>query len=596
MKKRRLLSIVLSLCMVLALMPQMVFAEEPGNYNELQGMMRDARYNGTVTLMKDYTINNTVTVYDTTLDLNGHVIKMTGNGSVIKVDNSSNFTLQDSSEGKTGVITSDTGSGPGFGGGVYVDELGSFTMNGGIIHDCYAQSGGGVFVRSGGSFTMNNGAISGCNAHVLGGGVCLDKGGSFTMNGGTIYNCSSPDGGVVYNWGTLYANGGTIRDSVYNRGLIENATTDGCTVFYGGINIVDSGTINGKKVTFKKDNSTYAVEIVKNGNKAAVPEAPTKEGYSFEGWYTDENKPYEFNSAVTENINLYAGFESLTYTVTYDSGEGEGSIEAGTKTHGENFILSSKTFTREGYIQTGWMDENGAEYDLGDTYTEDADVTLYPVWDKIVTLKVPFTTTVKLGGNVSPGETTFDLAVVDANADKESYKDVTAAGSVTTNGAGDYKGNMIFTGPSQQLRAMFCEGAFVQQVNAGEDGWTYDDTVWGLVWQDDIVALASADDATTEYSVNIFPAKYEKSENGIFYSINEGEKPVDNMRFQNTYTKSTTNPSDPEGTTNGDAENADKNAKTGDDTNLALWLALMLLSGAGITSTAVYTRRKRTKV
>ena len=96
--------------------------------------------------------------------------------------------------------------------------------------------------------------------------------------------------------------------------------------------------------------------------------------------------------------------------------------------------------------------------------------------------------------------------------------------------------------------------------------------------------------------MNIFPAKYEKSENGIFYSINEGEKPVDNMRFQNTYTKSTTNPSDPEGTTNGDAENADKNANTGDDTNLALWLALMLLSGAGITSTAVYTRRKRTNV
>lgn len=40
---------------------------------------------------------------------------------------------------------------------------------------------------------------------------------------------------------------------------------------------------------------------------------------------------------------------------------------------------------------------------------------------------------------------------------------------------------------------------------------------------------------------------------------------------------------------------SDKNsAKTGDDTNLALWLALMLLSGAGITGTAVYTRRNRT--
>ena len=39
---------------------------------------------------------------------------------------------------------------------------------------------------------------------------------------------------------------------------------------------------------------------------------------------------------------------------------------------------------------------------------------------------------------------------------------------------------------------------------------------------------------------------------------------------------------------------ADKNAKTGDDTNLALWLALMILAVAGIAGTTVYTRRKRT--
>ena len=35
-------------------------------------------------------------------------------------------------------------------------------------------------------------------------------------------------------------------------------------------------------------------------------------------------------------------------------------------------------------------------------------------------------------------------------------------------------------------------------------------------------------------------------------------------------------------------------AKTGDDTNLALWLALMILAGAGIAGTTIYTRRKRT--
>ena len=74
---------------------------------------------------------------------------------------------------------------------------------------------------------------------------------------------------------------------------------------------------------------------------------------------------------------------SQKYTITYDGGEGvEGSIEAGTKTHGENFTLSSMTFTRKGFVQTGWATSDGGEkvYDLGGTYTENKDITLYPVW------------------------------------------------------------------------------------------------------------------------------------------------------------------------------------------------------------------------
>ena len=51
------------------------------------------------------------------------------------------------------------------------------------------------------------------------------------------------------------------------------------------------------------------------------------------------------------------------------------------------------------------------------------------------------------------------------------------------------------------------------------------------------------------------------------------------------------------GTTDGsdnDSKSDKDSAKTGDDNNLALWLVLMLLAGAGIAGTAVYTRRKRT--
>ena len=46
---------------------------------------------------------------------------------------------------------------------------------------------------------------------------------------------------------------------------------------------------------------------------------------------------------------------------------------------------------------------------------------------------------------------------------------------------------------------------------------------------------------------------------------------------------------------NNDSKSDDEDSvKTGDSTNLALWLVLMLLASAGITGTTLYTRRKRT--
>lgn len=133
-----------------------------------------------------------------------------------------------------------------------------------------------------------------------------------------------------------------------------------------------------------------------------------------------------------------------TYTVTYDPGEnGVGDQVVKLKTQGEDLILEGETFTREGYKQIGWSIEENYDswnyYYLGEKYTTDEDVTLYPVWDKIITLTVPYTTTVTQGGNVAPGETTFTLEVVDCWGTKIEPDGVTFSGSVTTNGVGDYK-------------------------------------------------------------------------------------------------------------------------------------------------------------
>ena len=193
------------------------------------------------------------------------------------------------------------------------------------------------------------------------------------------------------------------------------------------------------------------------------------------------------------------------------------------------------------------------------------------------TLTVPFTTTVKLGGNAAPGETVFTLEIVDANAGEETYADVTVSASVTTNGAGSYTGTMTLTGPFQQLRNMLCEGAFVKQVDAGAANWTYDDTVWGLLLTE-VVAFASTDDAAPEYTVLILPATCEETENGKYYDLEWDADPVDQMSFTNTYTQSTTKPGTPE---------------TGDNSNLTLWVALLVVSAAGVIGTCVYSKRRR---
>ena len=62
-------------------------------------------------------------------------------------------------------------------------------------------------------------------------------------------------------------------------------------------------------VTFdSKGGSDVAAKPVKNGDAISAPAAPTKDGYIFAGWYTDEmlNEKYDFNKSVIDNMTLYA--------------------------------------------------------------------------------------------------------------------------------------------------------------------------------------------------------------------------------------------------------------------------------------------------
>ena len=64
-------------------------------------------------------------------------------------------------------------------------------------------------------------------------------------------------------------------------------------------------------VAYYSNGEMLDYDVVKTGEKVARPVDPTRAGYEFTGWYTDEDcsKAYDFDSAVTEDLKLYAGWK-----------------------------------------------------------------------------------------------------------------------------------------------------------------------------------------------------------------------------------------------------------------------------------------------
>ena len=293
--KKRILSILLALCMLFCLVPITVFAAGETNRKveteqELVAALADDTADF-IRLTKDIDISSSLTVLrKVTLDLNGYVLKMTGSGSVIILDNKSGITgdltlidsnptaehkfkvngaepwVLDDSGTETvygGIITGGTGSRIFFsngveGGGVIIGS-GALTMNGGNIVGCIANEGGGLFL-SDGSFTMNAGSIVGCSTpnrlttgEAFHGGIYafgpmanIDTTGVITLTGGLIKNNGRYAINAAY-MTTIYANGGEVYGGVHLNQACKItclAEDNGITAFKGKTVIGGTSSVN----------------------------------------------------------------------------------------------------------------------------------------------------------------------------------------------------------------------------------------------------------------------------------------------------------------------------------------------------------------
>ena len=350
--KTKLLTVLLTLCMLLSLVPMTAataFAANTTtvtNETELTAALENAdcaeiKLGGSIETTWELDVGRTVT-----LDLNGYTLSCSGTDEdIIRVRSSGSLTIKDSSTGgkidgqnkncgievKGGTLTLESGSivnctdADGDGGAVDVSntgvtetqvKYGKFIMNGGAIMDCKAgDDGGAVDIGSGCTFIMNGGTISSCRADDDGGAVFIKQSGSFELNGGVIQNCSAgANGGAVniYQDGRFTMTGGTIKSCKVDLGGLGMAvygSNDKAVVTMTGGTFEDCGaypySFDEFTVTFDSDGGS-AVTAQKVLNSPAIkPADPKKDGYDFAGWYLGDTQ-YTFDTKITTDITLKA--------------------------------------------------------------------------------------------------------------------------------------------------------------------------------------------------------------------------------------------------------------------------------------------------
>ena len=211
-----------------------------------------------------------------------------------------------------------------------------------------------------------------------------------------------------HNTSTQYEQYSTSQHKKYSHCADCNSTVG--SVSYEG-HTFTSTTSNGQTVSTcsqcgytKTTAQTYTVSYNANGGYnapasqtkvhgvtlALSSSIPYRFNYEFLGWSTSSTATkatYAAGGSYTGNssVILYAvwKYKPATYTVSYDANGGTGAPGRQTKTYGVTLTLTTLIPTRRNYSFVGWSKDRNAtsaSYTAGGSYTDNADVTLYAVW------------------------------------------------------------------------------------------------------------------------------------------------------------------------------------------------------------------------
>ena len=264
-----------------------------------------------------------------TIDLNGHLLKTTsGVSNLIHVTPNGELTLIDSNPNVVHKFDKSNALWKLAAEDAEVENI--VVIKGGALTGGNSKDGGGIYVRKGGTLLMRGGNIVGCTARE-GGGVHVEDGGRFEMSAGTITGCTAgQEEGKTAN-GVFIAAGGRFTQSpgAQITGEVTGAYT----------------------VTFQSEGGSEVASQIRANAPADQPADPTKEGYTFIGWYNGESE-WDFETPVTADLTLTAKWQLNRYTITFDTAGGS-EVPSITQDYGTAIIAPANP-TKTGCTFAGW--------------------------------------------------------------------------------------------------------------------------------------------------------------------------------------------------------------------------------------------------
>ncbi|TYP78233.1 InlB B-repeat-containing protein [Paenibacillus methanolicus] len=172
-----------------------------------------------------------------------------------------------------------------------------------------------------------------------------------------------------------HAFGGWYADSEWTTPFAFTTEITSDTTLYA------KWVVNQHTVSFETSGGTAVnSQTVNYGSVSMEPQAPTKTGYAFDGWFANSEltAPFAFTTAITSDTTLYAKWTVNAYALSFESNGGT-ALNGQTVNYGE-LATAPQTPTKAGHTFGGWYVDSELTTPFAFTTEITGETTLYAKW------------------------------------------------------------------------------------------------------------------------------------------------------------------------------------------------------------------------